>query len=514
MKTNNSFLLSPTLSFFLRQILFSRSGDNLNFIPIVDNYKVGPQIFEGSDSRRASDSGKSDSPVPSCSPSSKSSNGEKSGHRSRRGSFDEKRASPIRPRTPTNRSISLLAEKSTNSREFSSRLSLPKTDSDIDIDGPPTKQRSKLPPDDNVILYSSRNNETDELKMAKSSEMNAAAKQKDLKTERKIEDWKKHWFVLDANSLRYFEDAKAEENNVLDGKIDLSTCYLIEEVEVLRNYGFSIKNQNGEYVLTAMTSGLRKNWMQAIKICVEMLNWKEPPKGLRRHHSDSQKSGSSGTGTSNLGGGSNWLAPIGRYVEGSDNALLSGDLHKKKLERSENRYLPHRTKSPSARVKDKTRSKLPKLLSPPPETEQQGYKIDSYSAHVESGSSEEYHHSAGLDHNVPSFMDSPEDHPDGSLSAGDGMLVDLLETEENISAFFSLYIFLSLYLSLSISFSLYIFLSLYLSLSISFSLYIFLSLYLSLSISFSLYIFLSLYLSLSISFSLYIFLSYIFYIYI
>lgn len=464
----------------------SRSGDNLNFIPIVDNYKVGPQLFEGSDSRRASDSGKSDSPVPSCSPSSKSSNGEKSGHRSRRGSFDEKRASPICPRTPTNRSISLLAEKPTNSREFSSRLSLPKTDSDIDIDGPPTKQRSKLPPDDNVILYSSRNNETDELKMAKSSEMNAAAKQKDLKTERKIEDmmymkkgwlikqgstekdWKKHWFVLDANSLRYFEDAKAEENNVLDGKIDLSTCYLIEEIEVLRNYGFSIKNQNGEYVLTAMTSGLRKNWMQAIKICVEMLNWKEPPKGLRRHHSDvnpgnvgkalmihqvskssssgyfksidsalvnskenkeslsqknlpsseyavdymlpskSQKSGSSSTGTSNLGSGSNWLAPIGRYVEGSDNALLSGDLHKKKLERSENRYLPHRTKSPSARVKDKTRSKLPKLLSPPPETEQQGYKIDSYSAHVESGSSEEYHHSAGLVETLRERLDHTE----------------------------------------------------------------------------------------------------------
>ena len=54
-------------------------------------------------------------------------------------------------------------------------------------------------------------------------------------------DWKKHWFVLTGNSLRYYKDAKAEETNTLDGRIDLSTCYDIVEVSIGRNYGFRIK---------------------------------------------------------------------------------------------------------------------------------------------------------------------------------------------------------------------------------------------------------------------------------
>lgn len=55
------------------------------------------------------------------------------------------------------------------------------------------------------------------------------------------QDWKKHWFVLTGNSLRYYKDAKAEETNALDGRIDLSSCYEITEVQIQRNYGFKIK---------------------------------------------------------------------------------------------------------------------------------------------------------------------------------------------------------------------------------------------------------------------------------
>lgn len=46
---------------------------------------------------------------------------------------------------------------------------------------------------------------------------------------------------VDWNSLRYYKDAKAEETNTLDGRIDLSGCYDITEVNVGRNYGFRIK---------------------------------------------------------------------------------------------------------------------------------------------------------------------------------------------------------------------------------------------------------------------------------
>eukprot|EP00106_Octopus_bimaculoides_P013154 XP_014780596.1 PREDICTED: cytadherence high molecular weight protein 2-like [Octopus bimaculoides] len=452
----------------------SRSGDNLNFIPMENDYDDDDdnafEIKNSRDGDRSEDVSKNETKI--ASKISKSnvtyrySSGDKPNHRSQLNSFEEKQVSSVQPRGSLNRSSS-LREKSPENKEF--------------------KLYSRTP------------------SMAKSSEMNSVSKQKDMKQERKIEDmmymkqgwlikqgstekdWKKHWFVLDANSLRYFKDAKAEEKGFVDGKIDLSTCYSVVEANAPRNYGFCIKNQNGEYVLTAMTSGLRKNWMQAIKKSMDMINKKEHTKPVRRHHSDvnpsnvgrafiirdmstnscsnyfspidssnikasrdgfsqqnslsssdyhnidyslpstNQKSGSSSS-ISNLSSNSSaWYTPIGRYVEGSDNALLSGDLHKKTLERQESKYT---MKSPSARLKDKSRSKLPKLLSPPPETDQSGFSVDStYSHDIDSGGSEEYEHSAGLDHNVSPFLDSPEEQPTDPLTSGDGMLVDLLETE-------------------------------------------------------------------------------------
>ena len=47
--------------------------------------------------------------------------------------------------------------------------------------------------------------------------------------------------MLTGTSLRYFQDAKAEETNTLDGRIDLTGCYDISEINIGRNYGFKIK---------------------------------------------------------------------------------------------------------------------------------------------------------------------------------------------------------------------------------------------------------------------------------
>ncbi|XP_052053279.1 myosin phosphatase Rho-interacting protein isoform X3 [Apodemus sylvaticus] len=93
--------------------------------------------------------------------------------------------------------------------------------------------------------------------------------------------WKKHWFVLADQSLRYYRDSVAEEppeheeetvehveeiNRAadLDGEIDLSTCYDVTEYPVQRNYGFQIHTKEGEFTLSAMTSGIRRNWIQTI----------------------------------------------------------------------------------------------------------------------------------------------------------------------------------------------------------------------------------------------------------
>lgn len=76
--------------------------------------------------------------------------------------------------------------------------------------------------------------------------------------------WKKYWFVLTDNSLRYYKDSIAEEAADLDGEIDLSTCYNVTEYQVQRNYGFQIHTQEAMYTLSAMTAGIRRNWIQAI----------------------------------------------------------------------------------------------------------------------------------------------------------------------------------------------------------------------------------------------------------
>ncbi|XP_078723326.1 uncharacterized protein LOC144940792 isoform X2 [Lampetra fluviatilis] len=76
--------------------------------------------------------------------------------------------------------------------------------------------------------------------------------------------WKKHWFVLTDHGLRYYKDSIAEEASDLDGEIDLSTCYDVTEVQAQRNYGFQIQTKEGSFTLSAMTTGIRRNWIQAI----------------------------------------------------------------------------------------------------------------------------------------------------------------------------------------------------------------------------------------------------------
>ncbi|XP_076462124.1 uncharacterized protein LOC143294629 [Babylonia areolata] len=138
-------------------------------------------------------------------------------------------------------------------------------------------------------------NETDELKMARSSELGASSRvlpspapcnpespssaYEDLvymkkgwliKQTSSDRESRKHWFVLAGNALCYYRDAKAEENNNLDGRIDLSTCSEVSEVSTPRNYGVKIKTANGEYILAAMTAGIRSNWMKALRLCMDL----------------------------------------------------------------------------------------------------------------------------------------------------------------------------------------------------------------------------------------------------
>ncbi|XP_063446261.1 major antigen-like isoform X1 [Mytilus trossulus] len=460
----------------------------------------------------------------------------------------EERSGITRPKNTTERNR-LHRERSSSLKDFHSQFTLAPekgnrtslsgidrltTHSDS-VDG--TSDRGSV-----SSVYSSKDNETDELKMAKSSELQAAGRSQsasalhpagaqasvgtryeDLMYMKKgwlikqgisEKDWKKHWFVLTGNSLRYYKDAKAEETNTLDGRIDLSTCYDIVEVSIGRNYGFRIKTRNGEYLLSAMTSGIRNNWMKAVRLVMDLQNSnvkseskssstdssrqgseeldqaavngrlgtaassdskqdtkkKESLKNSRRHHSDINlavnvgqllkvnemsdslegldlgnvqvpeqstlsrdiadagdepklKMSASDSAVDSL--------PLNRFVEGSENVTpvsasttsVDPTRPKKSESKKEEDERKQRAKSPSARIKDKTRSKAQKVSSddlrmaiPGSDKDDTKYSSsDGDTGDQESSQAETSYHSL-MDDNL-------------TASSGDGMLVELLETE-------------------------------------------------------------------------------------
>ncbi|XP_054616722.1 TRIO and F-actin binding protein b isoform X2 [Dunckerocampus dactyliophorus] len=81
-------------------------------------------------------------------------------------------------------------------------------------------------------------------------------------------EWKKHWFVLTDAGLKYYRDSSAEEKDDLDGEIDLKSCVKVSEFDVEKNYGFQIQTRDSSFTLSAMTAGIRRNWIEVLKKCI------------------------------------------------------------------------------------------------------------------------------------------------------------------------------------------------------------------------------------------------------
>ncbi|XP_062873381.1 TRIO and F-actin binding protein b [Trichomycterus rosablanca] len=78
-------------------------------------------------------------------------------------------------------------------------------------------------------------------------------------------EWKKHWFVLTDAGLKYYRDSVAEEKDELDGEIDLRSCIKVSEFNVEKNYGFQIQTVGDVFTLSAMTAGIRRNWIEVLR---------------------------------------------------------------------------------------------------------------------------------------------------------------------------------------------------------------------------------------------------------
>ncbi|XP_069160633.1 protein outspread-like isoform X16 [Procambarus clarkii] len=92
------------------------------------------------------------------------------------------------------------------------------------------------------------------------------------------QDWNKYWFVLRGTGLMFYRDPSAEDNGILDGIIDLSVAKSIEECDVARNYGFMIMTwEEKKYVFSAVTSGIRGNWVQALRNAANLKESKDRP---------------------------------------------------------------------------------------------------------------------------------------------------------------------------------------------------------------------------------------------
>ncbi|XP_061383300.1 protein outspread isoform X3 [Danaus plexippus] len=81
--------------------------------------------------------------------------------------------------------------------------------------------------------------------------------------------WSRHWFVLRGAALLYFRDPHAEHRGLMDGVIDLSGISRVVELPsstTTNGFAFETETWDGKHiVLSAVTAGIRANWVSAMR---------------------------------------------------------------------------------------------------------------------------------------------------------------------------------------------------------------------------------------------------------
>ncbi|XP_051993037.1 TRIO and F-actin-binding protein [Xyrauchen texanus] len=86
------------------------------------------------------------------------------------------------------------------------------------------------------------------------------------------EEWRKYWFVIADSGLRYYRDSEAEESDEAGGEIYLHHCLRVEEFDADKNYGLQLHMRDGLVTLSAMTSRIRRNWIDILSRRISFRN--------------------------------------------------------------------------------------------------------------------------------------------------------------------------------------------------------------------------------------------------
>ncbi|XP_063606515.1 uncharacterized protein LOC134781288 isoform X20 [Penaeus indicus] len=257
-------------------------------------------------------------------------------------------------------------------------------------------------------------------------------------------DWIKYWFVLRGTGLMFYRDPTAEDNGILDGIIDLSVAKSIEECDVARNYGFMILTwEEKKYVFSAVTSGIRGNWVQALRNAANLKESKDRPLTLGeqiereivakrdRHNSQSStfESMAAERDQGNDIHNDSISSANSRYVFSSDDEYrtaseTSGGI---RIQSKEDNFKCERARS---RSNSRTRSSKRSRSSPP--TSRRNTRDDFPSISKDEVLTSCYSESGSL-HSISDLDAQHRPEKDSSATtltgSGDALLVDLLETQ-------------------------------------------------------------------------------------
>ncbi|ROT64554.1 Protein outspread [Penaeus vannamei] len=257
-------------------------------------------------------------------------------------------------------------------------------------------------------------------------------------------DWIKYWFVLRGTGLMFYRDPTAEDNGILDGIIDLSVAKSIEECDVARNYGFMILTwEEKKYVFSAVTSGIRGNWVQALRNAANLKESKDRPLTLGeqiereivakrdRHNSQSStfESMAAERDQGNDIHNDSISSANSRYVFSSDDEYrtaseTSGGI---RIQNKEDNFKCERARS---RSNSRTRSSKRSRSSPP--TSRRNTRDDFPSISKDEVLTSCYSESGSL-HSISDLDAQHRPEKDSSATtltgSGDALLVDLLETQ-------------------------------------------------------------------------------------